>query len=504
MVPNTEYWLHKRYETKMKHKASLITKISRVLLLLAVLVIPGKTDQKVVFAQEVLSLVPPSLISPIDATSFTTRKPILDWSDVNGASSYRIQMSKTVTFENLLVNTTVIPSTYQPIVELPAKTIYWRVRAKDSAGHGEWSEIRSFTITPRTFYVSKNGNDSNTGGINSPFATITKAISVVAKGDTIYVLEGVYNEKIELTKSAITIEAQGKVTTKGVYVYGNNNTLRGFTITDPNSSAGIEVHGDKNLFEGNEIFNTKQDGIWFFGSYNTFRRNYIHDILSLTNTSNTHVDCFQTWGWDKNTTNVLFEGNICVNNRTIGQNAIIMVERESAVEVRDITFRNNVFIIRNPVYCSINFWGTTSYPKISNIYFLNNTVVNYSLDGENAIQFVNITNAKAINNLFVGFGNKNTYIRYVLVQGGSNVEIRNNAVYNPNGIGPAGTPYAGDIWMKNPKLASLWGNFDFHLLENSPLIDTGYNLGVVVNDLENTLRPSGAGYDIGAYEYIKQ
>jgi hypothetical protein len=45
-------------------------------------------------------------------------------------------------------------------------------------------------------------------------------------------------------------------------------------------------------------------------------------------------------------------------------------------------------------------------------------------------------------------------------------------------------------------------NFDFHLIENSPLINAGFNLGLLNGyDFEGILRPQGAEYDIGAYEF---
>ena len=107
-----------------------------------------------------------------------------------------------------------------------------------------------------------------------------------------------------------------------------NNVVRGFTITDATANNGIEVNGNFNLFENNEIYKTKQDGIWFFGHDNTFRGNYIHDILdpSIANqfpTYDEHADCFQTWDWSWDTYNVLFENNICDHTRAEGSNQIL-------------------------------------------------------------------------------------------------------------------------------------------------------------------------------------
>ncbi len=44
-------------------------------------------------------------------------------------------------------------------------------------------------------------------------------------------------------------------------------------------------------------------------------------------------------------------------------------------------------------------------------------------------------------------------------------------------------------------------NSDFHIQASSPAIDAGLALTEVMADKDNTSRPQGAGYDIGAYEY---
>jgi len=40
------------------------------------------------------------------------------------------------------------------------------------------------------YYIATNGIDTNPGTSNSPFATITKAQSAAASGDTVYLLGG--------------------------------------------------------------------------------------------------------------------------------------------------------------------------------------------------------------------------------------------------------------------------------------------------------------------------
>jgi hypothetical protein len=361
------------------------------------------------------------------------------------------------------------------------------------------SPASPITEESANYYVSTSGSDANPGTQSLPWKTIQKAANSTASGGTTLVLAGTYNEQITVSTSGITLQAQGKVITKGVYIAGNSNTFRGFTITDPTSDWGIRTSGNYNLVEGNEIYHTKQDGIWFFGSYNTFRGNYIHDIQDPSVPAS-HVDCVQTWGWDWGATNTLFERNICLDNQSLSNTSSMSISRTTSMEVRDITFRNNIFIVYTPVWADAGV-GSSGSTGISNISFINNTFVNYNALHQIAIGFQNITNPTAVNNLFIGYGDKNNYVPYIDTLGSTNVNIHNNAVYNSDGVPPYQAPYSGDIWMKDPRVVNL-GTYDFHLQADSPLIDVGANLGSSVpNDRDGNSRPKGTGFDIGAYEY---
>ena len=45
------------------------------------------------------------------------------------------------------------------------------------------------------------------------------------------------------------------------------------------------------------------------------------------------------------------------------------------------------------------------------------------------------------------------------------------------------------------------GDDDCHLTQGSPCIDAGTSSGAPDTDLEGSIRPQGAGYDMGAYEF---
>ena len=61
---------------------------------------------------------------------------------------------------------------------------------------------------------------------------------------------------------------------------------------------------------------------------------------------------------------------------------------------------------------------------------------------------------------------------------------------------------ASDIFGQNPLFVTpptTPGTGNFQLREGSPAADAGVNAGLT-DDIEGNARPSGAGYDIGAYE----
>jgi Protein of unknown function (DUF1565) len=45
-----------------------------------------------------------------------------------------------------------------------------------------------------TYYVAANGDDGNPGTQSAPFRTVTKGMSVLVPGDTLYVRAGTYTE----------------------------------------------------------------------------------------------------------------------------------------------------------------------------------------------------------------------------------------------------------------------------------------------------------------------
>jgi hypothetical protein len=90
------------------------------------------------------TLPAPSLISPANLATGVPLRPIFDWGDESGATSYVIQVSTSPSFTSLTINKTVTGSSYTSTSNLYLdKKYYWRVYAKGTY-NSPWSGVWSF------------------------------------------------------------------------------------------------------------------------------------------------------------------------------------------------------------------------------------------------------------------------------------------------------------------------------------------------------------------------
>ncbi|MEI7485386.1 MAG: T9SS type A sorting domain-containing protein [Ignavibacteriota bacterium] len=90
----------------------------------------------------VLSLpnAPSLLLPPFNATNVPINTTF-DWSDVSGATYYIFQLSNYSLFDSLVVNDT----TPLPLITLQYNSVYyWRVKAGNNCGTGNWSSVWTF------------------------------------------------------------------------------------------------------------------------------------------------------------------------------------------------------------------------------------------------------------------------------------------------------------------------------------------------------------------------
>jgi hypothetical protein len=135
----------------------------------------------------------PTLLAP--ANDARPAQPVtFDWSDVSGAASYVIQIDDSSTFPAPLVATSSVTASQATIGNLPARQLWWRVRAVNSVGNaGNWSTVRRFTPqatsggttigTPSLISPSNDARFSPGQSIAFDWSDVTNAVSYTIQLD---------------------------------------------------------------------------------------------------------------------------------------------------------------------------------------------------------------------------------------------------------------------------------------------------------------------------------
>lgn len=383
------------------------------------------------------------------------------------------------------------------------------------------------------FFVSKSGNDSNLGTIESPFLTIKRGIQELnlaprAQAHNLYIREGTYSETLNGISSGaswnVAITVAGYLnevvtlnptsceiinfTSNQQYIIFKNLILDGTNLSKSLTSGcyNISLRGNHLRFQNLEVKNSPWNGIIGGGSYHEFLNLKVHhngywatqagyppgnNGVYLT-TNDSLIDggeyyensCFGVRFFDSSATtsannNVVRNAKIHHNGRGVAfEGTAICGSGGGGVVLGDA---NNA-AINNLIYN--NYWGLSTSPggsrKVNAPLFYNNTLYAnlYSLHvGPDAV------GAQVINNIF--------YQTNYNADSGSVTVFSNNLCF-PQTVFCSKT---ADPKFVNP--AAL----DFRLQSDSPAIDSGLALVKVSGDILGLARPQGPAFDIGAYEY---
>lgn len=91
--------------------------------------------------------VQPTLLTPVNGATGQSLTPTLDWSDLPGATSYRVEVSTNLIFTAIIDTATVTATQYSvPSGKLNTGTVYyWRVFGKNTCSTGPASAVWNFT-----------------------------------------------------------------------------------------------------------------------------------------------------------------------------------------------------------------------------------------------------------------------------------------------------------------------------------------------------------------------
>ena len=92
---------------------------------------------------------PPVLLAPADGSTITSLPVTFSWQSVEGAIRYQFQLAKDVAFTDVEYSKLLIGTNLELSFSGDGNAHYWRVRAKNISGWGDWSATWSFdTIAP--------------------------------------------------------------------------------------------------------------------------------------------------------------------------------------------------------------------------------------------------------------------------------------------------------------------------------------------------------------------
>lgn len=217
---------------------------------------------------------------------------------------------------------------------------------------------RQYIMKENDVFVATDGSDDDGNGkIETPYATINKALEDIEAGQTIYIREGIYEEAIYMKTSG---EEDAYIT---ICSYPGESVV--LDHSDNHGEAIIDLGGQSYIcIEGLELQNNTNK--WAYGFYLgdgedhiTIKNNIIHDLYasnpsSMSSGANAII-CYGERS-DKSINNILIEGNYVYDCKTGWCEAISITGNCENVDVI-----NNV--VTNTGNIGIDFCGNFGYCK---------------------------------------------------------------------------------------------------------------------------------------------
>jgi len=411
------------------------------------------------------------------------------------------------------------------------------------------------------FFVSTNGNDSYTGTEQQPWRTIQKAAETMTAGDSVLIRAGIYYENVYTIRDGD--DSEGPIVfacypNEGPVIDGTGVTSgsTGFRISHSCIQlAGLEIRNwDTGIWITTcghiQISDCEVHEVW----YGIGATDGAHDF----ELNRVEIYRFTGYGFDASP----WEGNDCYNgtlndcishtSRDPEQNVdgfalghgtqygfvLNRCETYDVYDGFDISARNTVLNRCSAHECA---WGGYKIwqdsVKLVNCLGYNNDVVNVEVDDSGTPHLAILQNSTFFNghvyNIAVENPQDKLRITNCILAGGDNVGLLHDVhpenyqgdynlfhIDNPPRMISAGeqefsldqiasgewTAYSGQdshsvVVYHDSSLFSSPEDFNLHLLSSASAIDHGTPISAPLEDYDGLPRPSGIGFDIGAYEY---
>jgi parallel beta-helix repeat protein len=400
--------------------------------------------------------------------------------------------------------------------------------------------VQSVLAAKSTYYVSGQGNDSNSGTQSLPFKSFAKAISVLHPGDTLVILGGSYTEKLLVNVSGTVAEPITIQAAPGQRVTIDSQNVRAAPVEVPLNSSHIHlrdlevtgstfecvlVRGQHIAIHSFNVHSCQKFGYRLTGQNITIEHSTCHDSVTENrgggNTSGGWGSCIKS---GPGSANLILRNNRVYNNWGEG----IIVGQAAGAKVYGNTvhdnYSQNIYI--GNAY-DVDVFGNMTYAT-NPVYFRGGAAANcISASEENISGWgARLKNVRVFNNIAMGckVGVGYTY-KEVTGNGCDTCLFANNTLVNTGGIriidgpknhvriinnilhgGSIQVP-AGDILQSNnfsgdPKFVAAPNTtpVSYRLRSDSPAINAGISVAGITDDFEGKPRPQGGGFDQGAFE----
>jgi hypothetical protein len=348
------------------------------------------------------------------------------------------------------------------------------------------------TASVAELYVATTGSDTNSGSASAPLKTIAKASQLAQPGTVVHVAPGTY-------AGGFKTVANGTATARIRY---QSDTRWGARIVPPASSATDNAWDNRGNYvdivgfdiDGSAV---QQGTAWTTGIYNggsndTIANNHVHHISKAACTAGgggIGVDSYY--------------GGV---NASVDGNVIHDIGPAVCADMHGIYFSTNGVVRNNLVY-AVSETGIRLWHDANRVTVVNNTLFNtntgISVGGGDYYHTAGPSDYNRVSNNIV-YDNRSYGVIETGATGSHNVYANNLLAKNgvapwrlQNGLLASGTVSADPAFVNYVRT----GGGNYHLSSASPAIDRGNATGAPLTDLDGAKRPSGATFDIGAYEF---
>jgi parallel beta-helix repeat protein len=407
----------------------------------------------------------------------------------------------------------------------------------------------------KTYYVSANGSDRNSGLSDKlPFATIQKAANLTQPGDTVYVMNGTYTQPAGSNGNVLTVNKSGtanawitykaypghkpKIESKGwhgievqgaAYIVidgfdlkGNNDNMSyeqawaernnlNNPLTSGNGIGIVAKNGNPHhvTVRNNTVSKFGGGGIYTTGAdYITIEDNTVHSNAWYSSYGNSGISILGGWNSDQNTgykfiirDNMVYGNQELIPWATAGKvtdgNGIAIDTTRNQDSYGSNTGAQGIYrgrtLIENNIVTGNGGRGIHTFLS-DHIDIINNTTYKNSFHPDidgGEVTTVDSSDVKVLNNIIYATDGRPANT----IWNSTNVLYDYNLVFNSTQFTGSGTHnmMGRDPLFTNPAAG------DFSLKDGSPAVDVGMAVGTKTDFYEHQ-RPQGGGIDLGAVE----